>query len=111
VDSHLSTTTLSLLNIEECDIPHQEVNSSKVYVRLLQINDFDSVRIIQCKVEIDRIVKRCGMFSHTMDVFNGKHAYIQEISREACQQMHFYGTYQIGTTHIVGLKSKPPHGQ
>jgi hypothetical protein len=67
-------TTLSLLNIEKCDIPHQEVNSSKVYVQLLQINDFDFVRVIQCKVEIDRIVKKCGMFSHTMDVFNGKHA-------------------------------------
>ncbi|XP_067209983.1 uncharacterized protein [Linepithema humile] len=45
------------------------------------------------------------MFSHSMDVHNGKHAYIEEVSREACQKMHNYGTYQIGNTHIVGLKS------
>jgi len=74
-------TTLSLLNIEECDISSQEINCTKVHVQLLQINEFQSVRVIQCKVEIDRLIRRCGMFSHSMDVYNGKHAYIQEVSR------------------------------
>lgn len=98
-------TTLSLLNIEECDIPQQNVNASKVYIQLLQINEFQSVKVIQCKVEIDRLIKKCGMFSHTMDVFNGKYAYVEEVSREACQRMHSYGSFQISNTLITGIKS------
>lgn len=98
-------TTLSLLGIEECDIPEPAVTTRKVYIQLLQVNEFTSQRVIQCKVEIDRLIRRCGMFSHSMDVYNGKHAYIEETSREACQRMHNFGTYEIGTVRITGLKS------
>jgi len=98
-------TTLSLINVEECDIPLQSVNSSKVYVQLLQLNDFKSVKVIQCKVEIDRLVRKCGMFSHTMDVYNGKYSYIDEVTHEACQRMHSYGTFELSGTYITGLKS------
>ncbi|KAL6421669.1 hypothetical protein ACFW04_014484 [Cataglyphis niger] len=98
-------TTLSLLNIEECDIPQQNVNSSRTYIQLLQINEFESVKVIQCKVEIDRLIRKCGMFSHSMDVFNGKYAYVQEVSREACRRMHTYGSFQLAETFITGLKS------
>ncbi|KYQ55395.1 hypothetical protein ALC60_05683 [Trachymyrmex zeteki] len=94
-------TTLSLINVDECDIPLQPVNSSRVYVQLLQLNDFKSVNVIQCKIEIDRTIKKCGMFSHTMDVHNGQFSYITEVSREACQRMHTYGNFEIASTHIV----------
>jgi len=98
-------TTMSLLDIEECDIPPQNVNKSLKYIQLIQINEFKSVRVIQCKVEIDRTVKKCGMFSHTMDVENGKYAYIQETSREACKRMHILGYFRMGNVYITGLKS------
>lgn len=98
-------TTLSLLNIEECDIPQTPVNVSKEFVQLLQINDFQTVEVIQCKVEIDRTIKRCGMFSHTMDVLNGKYAYIYEVSREACIRMHTLRSFEISGTYITGLNS------
>lgn len=98
-------TTVSLLNIEECDIPPQNVNTSLIYIQLVQINEYNTARVIQCKVEIDRTVKKCGMFSHTMDVLNGKYAYIEETSREACQRMHLLGIYRIGQTFINGLRS------
>ena len=45
------------------------------------------------------------MFLHTMDVKYGKLSYIQEVSREACERMYFYGSYHIGHIHILGLKS------
>jgi len=96
-------TTLSLINIEECDIPQQTVNASKVYIQLLQLNEFKSVKVIQCKVEIDRTVRRCGMFSHTMDVHNGKYSYIEEVSREACRRMHVYGNFEISGTRVTGI--------
>jgi len=96
-------TTLSLINIEECDIPQQIVNASKVYIQLFQLNEFKSVKVIQCKVEIDRTVKRCGIFFYTMDVHNGKYSYIEEVSREACRRMHVYGNFEISGTCITGI--------
>jgi len=80
--------TMSLLDIEECDIPPQNVNKSLKYIQFIQINEFKSVRVIQYKVEIDKIVKKCGMVSHAMDVEYDKYSYIQETSREACKRMH-----------------------
>jgi len=59
-------TTLSLINVKECDIPLQSVNSK---VKLLQLNNIKSVRVIQCKVESDRLVRKCKMFSHTIDIY------------------------------------------
>lgn len=98
-------TTLSLLNIEECDIPEIPVNSTRQYIQLLQLNEFRSVHVYQCKVEIDRLVKKCGMFSHTMDVLHGKFSYVDEVSREQCMYMHAYGVSQIANVQITGLKS------
>ncbi|EFN88676.1 hypothetical protein EAI_15385, partial [Harpegnathos saltator] len=63
-----------------------------------------SVMVRQCKVEIDCIVRRCGMHSHTMDVANGKYVYIQETSRQECLRMHWHSTARIGTTCITRLK-------
>ncbi|XP_070512818.1 uncharacterized protein [Cardiocondyla obscurior] len=97
-------TTLSLIDLEECDIPTVSINTTQVYLQLLQIDDFTSVKVIQCKVEIDRMIKKCGMFSHTMEVHNGKYSYIHEVSREVCQHMHLDGTFTIGNTLITGLK-------
>jgi len=58
------TNITRLLDIEEYDIPPQNVNKSLKYIQLIQINEFKSVRVSQCKMEIDRTVKKCGMFSH-----------------------------------------------
>jgi len=97
-------TTLSLIDVEECDIPTVKVNTTQVYLQLLQIDDFKNTRVMQCKVEIDREIKRCGMFSHTMEVHNGKYSYLHEVTREACHRLHLDGTIVIGSTTIAGIK-------
>jgi len=81
------------------------VISTKIYVQLFQLNDFNSVKVIQCKIEIDHTVKKCEMFSHTSDVFNGQFSYIADVSREACREMHTYGTFKIAETHRTELQS------
>jgi len=72
-------TTLSLISIEECDIALQRVNANKVYIHLLQL-EFKSVKVIQCKVEIDRTV-----------------------IKEACRRMHVYGNFEIPETRIMEI--------
>jgi len=46
-----------------------------------------------------------NVFSFNGRIYNGKHTYIQKVSCEAYQRMYFYGSYQIGNTHIIGLRS------
>ena len=53
---------------------------------------------------IERL-KKCGMFSHTMDVQNSKYLYIQETSREACECMYTFDYFRMGHVYITGLKS------
>ena len=66
--NHLNITTLSLLEVGECDIPEPQVQVEKIYVQLLQLSDFTLTKIIQCKVEVDRKIEYCGMHSHTSAV-------------------------------------------
>ena len=42
--------TFSLINVGECDIAKPAVNTTKVYVRLLQLNNFGSTHVRLCEV-------------------------------------------------------------
>jgi len=57
----LNITSLSLLDIGNCELEDIEPNNQQVYVQLLQLSDFDKAQAIQCKVEIDRTIYYCGM--------------------------------------------------
>lgn len=59
----LNITTVSLLEIGECDIPAQEVNETAVHIQLLQVNQYSSIQVRQCKIEIYRVIRRCGMWT------------------------------------------------
>ena len=103
--NHLNITTLSLLEVGECDIPEPHVQVDKVYVQLLQLSSFTLTKIIQCKIEVDRVIEYCGMHSHTSTVTNGFREYIQEISREQCNSMHNTGIFMVSPNiQISGLK-------
>lgn len=97
-------TTLSLLDVEECDIPIPELEMSKQYIQLLQLNEYSETQVIQCKIEISRIIYYCGMSSHVSIVSNGQIDYIEYVSHDACREMHRYGTTRVGQTIITGLR-------
>ena len=44
------------------------------------------------------------MLSHTMDVPNGKFAFIESVNPEVCRRMHYYSIYQIGKIFITAVK-------
>ena len=93
--NHLNITTLSLLEVGECDIPEPHVQVDKVYVQLFQLSSFTLTKIIQWKVDVNRIIEYCGIQSHTSTVTNGFREYIQEISREQCNSMHNTGIFMV----------------
>ena len=84
----LNVTTLSLKDVGDCDIPDQKHNITQQYLQLLQINEYASTRVIQCKLEIHRTVYYCGSFSHISVVLNGENEYIQDVSKEACEMLY-----------------------
>ena len=97
----LNVTTLSLKEVGECDIPIHQPNITKQYLQLLQINEYASTHVIQCKLEVYRTIYYCGSFSHKSIVFNGENEYIQDISKEACELLHRYGTYSLPNAKVI----------
>lgn len=61
----LNVTTLSLLDVGKCEIEDIEPNKKETYIQLMQLSDYDEIKAIQCKIEVDRTITYCGMHSHT----------------------------------------------
>jgi len=103
--SNFNTTTVSLLDVEECDIPLIEPQVQKINIQLLQLSKFESINVIQCKISISRTVYYCGMHSHVSTVNNAQAEYIIDTTFDQCKNMHQTGTLVINVNNIIhGLK-------
>lgn len=88
-------TTLSLLDIEACNVEDIEPHKEETYIQLMQLSEYNKTTITQCKVEVDRTIYYCGMSSHVSIVHNGRREYLQEIGERACSKLHDTGTITI----------------
>ncbi|XP_074114124.1 uncharacterized protein LOC141537176 [Cotesia typhae] len=100
----LNMTTISLVDIDECDIEEDRVETSLPDIALLQLNEYQHTKTIQCKIEIRRVIQHCGWQSYNSIVSQGINEYIYPISRELCQVAHDHKTLRIGNTFIDGLE-------
>lgn len=102
----LNVTTLSLMDVGECDISQNKIDIEQKYVQLLQINEFFHTMIRQCKLEMHRTVYYCGMHSHISIVSNGESEYIYETTRSLCEDLHRTGQLDLGQNHrITGIRT------
>src|SRR5580765_3398282 len=102
---HLNITSVSLLDVGECNFNYRKPNTSEVYVQLLQLSDYNHAEVIQCKVEISRSIYHCGMHSHVSVVHNGKADYIHETGYTQCLRILQDGTFSLGAGNVIhGLK-------
>lgn len=103
---HLNITSVSLLDVGECNLDYRKPNTSNTYVQLLQLTDYNHAEVIQCKVEISRTIYYCGMHSHVSVVRNGRADYIHETGYTQCSRMFQDGTLSLGVGNLVyGLKA------
>lgn len=101
----LNITSLSLLDIGDCNVDDIEPKKEETYVQLLQLSEFDHTIAIQCRIEVDRTIYYCGMHSHVSIVQNGRKEYIREVSADVCKKLHDTGTIFLGNNGlIVGIK-------
>lgn len=96
----LNITTLSLLDIEQCNVENIEPEQTSVYVQLMQVSDYGKTRAIQCRMEIDRMIYYCGMHSHISLVSNSRKQYIQELGNDACRRIQETGSVTLASTVI-----------
>ncbi|KAG7197676.1 hypothetical protein KM043_014438 [Ampulex compressa] len=94
-------TTLSLRSIADCKIPTDEPVIKPIYLQLLQLTDYSNVRVIQCKVEVERTIYHCGMHSHVYIVAIGHMDHIIEISVDACFKVHMTEAFAFGSQDVI----------
>lgn len=101
----LNVTTLSLLDVGQCDLDTVEPRKDDVYVQLMQVSDYGKTRVTQCRVEVDRTIYYCGMHSHISLVSNSRKQYVQELGNDACRRTHETGSLALSTTVIDRISS------
>ncbi|KYN08239.1 hypothetical protein ALC62_00780 [Cyphomyrmex costatus] len=97
-------STLSLLDVGNCDLEDVEPREEEVYIQLMQMSDYDKVPALQCKIEVTRVIHYCGMHSHVSIVHNGQREYFQEIGEQSCRRLHETGVLKIGNAVMDLIK-------
>lgn len=97
----VNVTTLSLLDVGECEISPPKLNISTIHIRLLQLGDYTQVKVIQCKVFVKRTVFYCGIHSHNSIVQGGELGYLTTMSEAKCKLMQEDGIYTRGSTVVI----------
>lgn len=93
---HLNITTISLLDVGECNLNIKKPTTTEVYIQLLQLSEYSHAEVIQCKVEISRTIYHCGMHSHISVVHNGRADYVREVGYTQCFNLFHEGTIAVG---------------
>lgn len=102
-DGIQTVTPISLLDIDECNIEEEHVQSTESDIAVLILNEYKQTDIIQCKVEIRRIISHCGMSSHNSIVKDGLSEYMYPMTRKQCETAHKEHFVKIGKFKVDGL--------
>lgn len=91
----INMTSYSLLDVDSCIPTVKNLTTTEVPIQVLQRSAKSSAMVYQCKVIIKRIVKHCGIHSHTSD-YERRYAYIvREFTPEECRRIHLLGTIPL----------------
>ncbi|XP_048512599.1 uncharacterized protein LOC125501329 [Athalia rosae] len=102
---NLNISTVSLIDVGDCDIPDVNPNTTSPYIQLLQLAKYEHSMVTQCSVKIHRNIFYCGMHSHLSGVPNGVAQYISEVSQDSCKEMHRTGIFYYNRENQVsGIK-------
>lgn len=97
----LNATSFSLITTSDCEQQKPTANSTQTYIELLQVAEYRSIHVIQCKIEIRRTVYYCGWLDHLIPAANGEQEYLHDTSRDICQKLHETGTFMWDPAHYI----------
>lgn len=98
---NLNVTTFSMGSDTKCNGQKAAANSTEIGIELLQLAEFRSIHVIQCKVEIRRTVYHCGWWDHLIPADNGEQEFLHDTSYDVCQRLHETGTFMYDTVHYI----------
>ncbi|XP_066596157.1 uncharacterized protein [Prorops nasuta] len=86
-------SNFNAIELEECVEPIPKPKVTQTKIQLLQSQNFHSIPVKQCKIEVKRLIYHCGMLSHISMVNLGLAEYIEDTSREACLKIFHTNMY------------------
>lgn len=107
---------ISLVDVKPCQIEKKNITEVSVEVQLLQPKAFDTVNYVQCLIEINHLLYRCGK---TIDTFHtgGLYTEVPEITQMECSEMinkkyYMYSGKKINLskTDAITMTSTETHG-
>lgn len=94
---------INLKDMKKCAIPRPVAVEKKVQLQLLQTNEYWSLYVKQCSIEVKGIVTRCGLIADYV-VAGGFAEYFYEPKREECKYLHERGRIVFGKQEMTSLK-------
>lgn len=84
----VNITTFSNVDVEPCLSPvFTSQNTTETTVQVIRKNRFLKVEVFQCSMLVDQEIFRCGMFSHSTQVYNGRQKFRVPLSRHQCDDL------------------------
>lgn len=100
----LNYTSVSILDVGECDTNPTITGEAETYIQILQLQEVYDIMVYSCKISVTYLVTHCGMHSHASVVNGGLVSKILELSNVECRNtLRFKSTMVYGKA-IQGLK-------
>lgn len=99
-----NVTTISLVDIGNCDIERPQTKNETKEMLLIQLDSYEMAHVIKCTIKITRTITRCGWWSYAQRVLDGELTYFKEITNDECRKMFDSQYVMLGTTPLYNLQ-------
>ncbi|OXU16632.1 hypothetical protein TSAR_013300 [Trichomalopsis sarcophagae] len=99
-----NVSTISLREVDPCEIVDSNPEIKNVEMRLLQRLEYEPVQVTTCRIRVDRHIFVCGMFSHQSEVKTGEQIFFISISRDICYDIHRFGSFEYEKIQIHDIR-------
>lgn len=96
-------TVISIQDIAKCPDPELDYNETSTTAWVIQRNAFKYQKVMTCLIEVNRLIRHCGMHSHSSGVENGFSTYIHSLGESECQNVHRHRTLKFHNQEIGNI--------
>lgn len=87
-----NVTTISLVDIGNCDIEKPKTKNETKEMLLVQLDSYEMAHVIKCTIKITRTITRCDWWSYAQRVLDGELTYFKEVTNDECKKCLSHNT-------------------